>query len=155
MSYRPVFRLGHACCGQKLIQRNAPLRPRVHQRGAPRRWASSSSSSSSGKTKTLTEILHQVRDGTISPSDASKLLEGVSSANFKNNNDPILESFANLDHGRSKRTGFPEAVFAEGKTISQVAFILDDMARTVNESSAERTDNDSKTTYGNAILATR
>ena len=45
-----------------------------------------------------------------------------------------LESFANLDHDRRKRTGFPEAVFAEGKTSAQVAAILEDMARKVNES---------------------
>jgi NCAIR mutase (PurE)-related protein len=65
-----------------------------------------------------------------------------------------LESFANLDNERSKRTGFPEAVFAEGKTPKQVASILDDMARSVNESiqSIGISNDDYVST---AILATR
>jgi NCAIR mutase (PurE)-related protein len=65
-----------------------------------------------------------------------------------------LASFANLDYERSKRTGFPEAVFAEGKTSKQVASILDDMARSVNESmkAIGISDDDYVST---AILATR
>jgi NCAIR mutase (PurE)-related protein len=65
-----------------------------------------------------------------------------------------LASFANLDYERSKRTGFPEAVFAEGKTSKQVASILDDMARNVNESmqSIGISNDDYVST---AILATR
>ena len=65
-----------------------------------------------------------------------------------------LASFANLDYERSKRTGFPEAVFAEGKTSKQVASILDDMARSVNESmqSIGISNDDYVST---AILATR
>jgi hypothetical protein len=65
-----------------------------------------------------------------------------------------LASFANLDYERSKRTGFPEAVFAEGKTSKQVASILDDMARNVNESmqSVGISDDDY---VSSAILATR
>jgi NCAIR mutase (PurE)-related protein len=65
-----------------------------------------------------------------------------------------LASFANLDYERSKRTGFPEAVFAEGKTSKQVASILDDMARSVNESmqSSSISNDDYVST---AILATR
>jgi NCAIR mutase (PurE)-related protein len=65
-----------------------------------------------------------------------------------------LASFANLDYERSKRTGFPEAVFAEGKTSKQVASILDDMARSVNESmQSVGISNDDY--VSNAILATR
>jgi hypothetical protein len=45
----------------------------------------------------------------------------------------ILAAFANLDHTRSRRTGFPEAVFAESKTPEQVISILDDMARNVDK----------------------
>lgn len=66
----------------------------------------------------------------------------------------ILQSFANLDHSRARRTGFPEAVFAEGKTAEQVASILDDMARAVNES--VRFDGDAPDNkVGSVILATR
>ena len=62
----------------------------------------------------------------------------------------VLQSFANLDHSRAKRTGFPEAVFAEGKTSKQVASILDDMGRTANEVA-----NDDTSYLYPAILATR
>lgn len=102
----------------------------------------------SSGTSTLTEILIQVQDGKLNAVEAAKIIQGRSQTN-----DELLESFANLDHGRSKRTGFPEAVFAEGKTISQVASILDDMAWNVNETiKQEGTDSLS---IGNAILATR
>src|SRR5512136_2684186 len=35
-----------------------------------------------------------------------------------------VESFANLDHHRALRTGFPEVIYAEGKTPEQVAEIF-------------------------------
>ena len=50
--------------------------------------------------------------------------------------DKAVQSFANLDHYRAQRTGFPEAVFAQGKTPQQVASILDSMAAHVNETLA-------------------
>jgi len=46
--------------------------------------------------------------------------------------DEILSSFANLDHRRASLTGFPEAVFGQGKTPSQIHAILDSMAENVN-----------------------
>lgn len=63
-----------------------------------------------------------------------------------------LQSFANLDHGRAMRTGFPEAVFGEGKTPKQIALILDDMAQAVNKSVLEKRQHSSASA---AILATR
>lgn len=47
--------------------------------------------------------------------------------------DDILSSFANLDHQRASRTGFPEAVFGQGKTPTQIHSILDSMANNVND----------------------
>ncbi|MEX1140434.1 MAG: nickel pincer cofactor biosynthesis protein LarB [Bacteroidota bacterium] len=38
-----------------------------------------------------------------------------------------LESFANLDFHRRERTGIPEAIFAEGKTVDQVVLLTDQM----------------------------
>jgi len=38
-----------------------------------------------------------------------------------------LESFANLDFHRRERTGIPEAVFAEGKSVNQVVALTDQM----------------------------
>jgi len=70
----------------------------------------------------------------------------------------LLKSFADLDYGRGARVGFPEAVFAEGKTPEQVAAILDDMARNVNESiGSSKRDGDGAlwNRAESAILATR
>jgi len=64
-----------------------------------------------------------------------------------------LNSFANLDLNRHKRTGFPEAVFSEGKTPDQIAMILDDMARHFNEKASGGVD--SIENIERAILATR
>lgn len=36
---------------------------------------------------------------------------------------PSLEAFADLDHNRSTRRGYPEAIYCEGKTPEQVAMI--------------------------------
>jgi NCAIR mutase (PurE)-related protein len=86
----------------------------------------------------LLRILEQVKEGHVSPNDAVGLLSA------QETNEEVLSSFANLDHSRSQRTGFPEAVFGQGKTPQQVAKILDDMARSANEQS-----------NSSAILATR
>jgi hypothetical protein len=80
----------------------------------------------------LSTILQQVQQGILSSEEAMKQISSESASG--GGNDEVLRSFANLDHGRATRTGFPEAVFGEGKSVQQVAFILDDMARRVNES---------------------
>jgi NCAIR mutase (PurE)-related protein len=97
-------------------------------------------------TNSLGYILEKVRDGSLQPSQAEELIK-------KNEIDPedTLKSFANLDHYRTRRTGFPEAVFAAGKTPEQVVRILDDMARSLNEQIKEGTAKGSQL----AILATR
>lgn len=65
----------------------------------------------------------------------------------------LLKSFADLDHDRSRRTSFPEAVFGQGKTPNQIASILDDMARNFNERVLE---NDGRIESSQrVILATR
>lgn len=77
-----------------------------------------------------------MKDGTVGIDEALRLLPApVSSA--PSSDDQILSSFANLDHGRSRRTGFPEAIFAQSKTPEQVAKLLDDMARSVNVRNVE------------------
>jgi hypothetical protein len=137
MSHQFVRRLG-PCAFKHYVQKNASLHGSV-----PRRQLASIG-------LPLVAFLQRVQDGTLSPVEASKLIE----ATFNSNNDQVLESFANLDHERSKRTGFPEAVFAEGKTATQVASILDDMARSANESTL-RDNLNPKKSIRNAILATR
>lgn len=91
-------------------------------------------------------VSHLVRKSSGSPQREKR---SYCSTTKLDREDQSLESFANLDHGRSQRTGFPEAVFAEGKTAEQVGKILDDMARNANES-------DYSASHGaTAILATR
>jgi len=64
----------------------------------------------------LLDKLKQVQSGSESFEDAFRDLS----------KDPVGD-FANLDHGRSSRVGFPEIVYGESKTARQVASILDDM----------------------------
>lgn len=99
-------------------------------------------------SSSLSDILRQLQEGTLDVQQAEELISA------RNQADPeeALQSFANLDHGRAMRTGFPEAVFAAGKTPKQVAVILDDMAKHVNLSLSQgRRDSVAST----AILATR
>jgi pyridinium-3,5-biscarboxylic acid mononucleotide synthase len=94
------------------------------------------------------DILRQVQEGNLDVDQAEELIT------IRNQASPeeTLQSFANLDHGRAIRTGFPEAVFAAGKAPKQVAAILDDMAKHVNLSLAQGHHGSIAST---AILATR
>lgn len=64
----------------------------------------------------LEKILKQVAEGKLSPEDAKKEL-----ATFEN------LGFAKVDHHRTKRQGFPEVIFGEGKTASQIIAIAHSM----------------------------
>jgi pyridinium-3,5-biscarboxylic acid mononucleotide synthase len=109
-------------------------------RTSSKEWLRSTSSTSFNNA--LTDILRQVQSGQLSIDQAQHRLQ--------TSPEETLQAFANLDHARSKRTGFPEAVFAAGKTAAQVASILDDMARHVNDMSPH-----DKTAVSTSILATR
>jgi len=134
-----------------------------------RREFSSSSSGSSDTTTTLPspppslkEILDQVSKSQITADQALQAITAETSTTMSpavNNEDKDtqrLQSFARIDHERSHRTGFPEVVFAEGKTAEQVCAILDDMAQHVlaaaTQQQEQEDDSDSLLT---AILATR
>lgn len=97
----------------------------------------------------LTDILRQVETGKLGADDAASMILKQPTASP----DDTLQSFANLDHSRANRTGFPEAIFAQSKTSAQVAAILDDMALNVNKQLQDGIH--SSTTAGTAILATR
>lgn len=99
-------------------------------------------------SSSLSDILRQVQEGNLDVDQAEELIT------IRNQASPeeTLQSFANLDHGRVIRTGFPEAVFAAGKTPKQVAAILDDMAKHVNLSLAQGHHDSIALT---AIIATR
>jgi NCAIR mutase (PurE)-related protein len=81
--------------------------------------------------RTLANILRSVQDGNMTLDEAEKTIQA--GIDYNASPEDTLKSFANLDHSRTGRTGFPEAVFAAGKTADQVARILDDMARSLNE----------------------
>ncbi len=92
-------------------------------------------SNSNDKFKSIQSLLHALESGKLSVNEVHQEL--VESYDLKNNDRVTekvgLNSFANLDHQRATRTGFPEAVFAAGKTPQQIATILDDMAKNVND----------------------
>lgn len=102
----------------------------------------------SSPPSSLLSVLEQVQSGQLNPSEAQALI--VKAA--EQSPEEAIKAFANLDHSRSSRTGFPEAVFAAGKTPEQVARILDDMARHINEEIAK---GDVVGDSQRAILATR
>lgn len=112
------------------------------------------SRSSSTSAQDVPAILKQVEEGQLSASAAESLIRRSSSGSTgsKASSDmDALESFANLDHKRTKRTGFPEAVFSEGKTAAQIHQILEDMAKHVNNA----VENGDASVAEKAILATR
>lgn len=90
----------------------------------------------------MLRILQSVQLGELSPEDA---VESLRTNTRDDGVDTRLQEFANLDHARSRRTGFPEVVFAENKTVDQVRAILEDMARHAKKDSSA----------SSAILATR
>jgi pyridinium-3,5-biscarboxylic acid mononucleotide synthase len=68
----------------------------------------------------IRRLLDQVRKGTLSPDDAVGKLRHLPFEDL---------GFANIDHHRSLRAGFPEVVFGQGKTPAQVAAIFSRLAR--------------------------
>ncbi|NJK35621.1 MAG: nickel pincer cofactor biosynthesis protein LarB [Oscillatoriales cyanobacterium SM2_2_1] len=64
----------------------------------------------------LRELLHQVAVGTLSPDQALADLRYFDI-------EPVAD-FAQLDHHRQLRTGFPEVIFGLGKTPDQIAQLM-------------------------------
>jgi NCAIR mutase (PurE)-related protein len=62
-------------------------------------------------TEKILELLENVKNGTIQPAEGAIQLRQLPYQDL---------SFASLDHHRALRTGFPEVVYGEGKTISQL-----------------------------------
>ena len=114
-----------------------------------------SSTSTSAHVGDVLEILRKVEEGRLSASAAESLLSSTTRVAKASSSAPsdmdALESFANLDHKRTNRTGFPEAVFSEGKTAKQIRDILDDMAKHVNTA----VESGDASVAEKAILATR
>jgi hypothetical protein len=96
----------------------------------------------------IVRILQQVQDGSLTPSQAQQRIhirshETTTRAENDDDDDP-LRAFANLDYRRARRVGFPEAVFAQGKTAMQVALILDRMAANATATTRQQSCEDQK-----------
>lgn len=61
-------------------------------------------------------LLNQIAEGKISPKEGVEKLQYL---NFE----PI-EDFAKIDHHRQLRTGFPEVIWSQGKTLTQIQQII-------------------------------
>lgn len=66
----------------------------------------------------LTQILSRVASGSLSAEDAGTRLAHISFENI---------DFAQIDHHRSLRKGFPEVIFGQGKTSDQIISIMEKM----------------------------
>src|SRR5690554_4671472 len=69
----------------------------------------------------MKKILQKLVNGDISVEKAEKMLKTMQIAE--------LEDFAKLDTGRDLRTGFPEAIFAEGKDEEELIKIIQECAK--------------------------
>lgn len=68
----------------------------------------------------LTKLLKQVASGETKPEEAVEALKDLPFEDL---------GFASIDHHRNLRTGYPEAVFCQGKTPEQIAAIMKELAR--------------------------
>src|SRR5256714_6726175 len=66
----------------------------------------------------IRKILEQHKSGGISADDALRRLQDLPFEDL---------GFANIDHHRTLRQGFPEVIFGMGKTVDQVAKIVESM----------------------------
>jgi NCAIR mutase (PurE)-related protein len=62
----------------------------------------------------IKQLLTQVENGTLPAATAYELLQGYED----------IGGFAKVDLQRAKRTGFPEVIYGEGKTVEQIAAIF-------------------------------
>jgi len=68
----------------------------------------------------IKSILAKVRSGEIEIEKAEKLVESNYFSNL---------GFANVDHHRSKRQGFPEVIFGQNKTVDQIVSISEEILK--------------------------
>ncbi|CAN0359362.1 unnamed protein product, partial [Laminaria digitata] len=75
----------------------------------------------------LPSLLARVAAGDLSPSQAAAKLSPLLVSGGAQAED--VGGFAKIDHDRSRRVGFPEVVFGEGKSAEQIIDILKAMIR--------------------------
>ena len=64
-------------------------------------------------------LLNQIAEGKISPNEGVEKLQHL---NFE-----AIDDFAKIDHHRQLRTGFPEVIWSQGKTLEQIRQIVNVM----------------------------
>ncbi|KAL0590407.1 hypothetical protein ABG067_001653 [Albugo candida] len=77
-------------------------------------------------SKELRNILENVKSGALSPVEAA---DSIAHTYQSKPSYDSVEKYAKLDRDRKQRTGFPEVVYAEGKSYAQMATILENMMR--------------------------
>jgi NCAIR mutase (PurE)-related protein len=80
----------------------------------------------------LTKLLSNVASGSESVDNATNLLKNITSEDIK---------YANIDHHRCLRKGFPEVIYGEGKTSEQIIGIMEKMTGQENVVLVTRIDN--------------
>ncbi len=72
------------------------------------------------QTESIKLLLEQIKSGAV---DVDAAMEKLRHLPYEN-----VDNFAMLDHHRNMRNGFPEVIFAQGKTPSQVILIAQKLA---------------------------
>ncbi|WP_226658909.1 nickel pincer cofactor biosynthesis protein LarB [Pseudalkalibacillus hwajinpoensis] len=75
----------------------------------------------------LDDVLNQVKEGKMDIKEAKTLLSSFEDIGF-----------AKVDHQREDRTGFPEVIFGEGKTVEQMIDIIASLKKNTNRVLATR-----------------
>ena len=83
------------------------------------------------QTEALYQLLEGIQNNTI---DISHAMEQIKSLSFED------LGFAKIDHHRSLRTGYPEVIYAEGKTPDQMRQIVQKMVEKGSNILATRAD---------------
>lgn len=87
----------------------------------------------------LDDILEQVQQGRLEPREAARLIEGLSALSGSRTLDL---GFASLDIDRERRTGFPEVVFGQNKTVEQIIGIVNELRKHTDRAIVTRIDSD-------------
>jgi NCAIR mutase (PurE)-related protein len=80
-------------------------------------------------TEILTQLLENVKNGKVSIDDAVRKLKKLPFEDI---------GFAKVDHHRAIRSGYPEVIYCEGKTIEQIKIIVEKLMEGNNNIMATR-----------------
>ena len=80
-------------------------------------------------TSNLRDVLALVKAGTLSLDDAEDAIGSRNASKSLLGMTETVENYARIDHGRALRTGLPEVVFGEGKSVEHLSGCLQAMHR--------------------------